>query len=358
MQGFVSRNRAHVFLLLAGGAAACSSNPSQPTVTDPGGPTISCPAPPAPVRAADGSGAIVNFGAPIVALGSTPLTGPTCNPSSGSRFAPGITGVTCTVTDSKARSASCAFPVVVQLPLKLALTRFIAFGDSMTAGEVVSEGFGPKGLRPLQVDKAVSYPTDLQRLLDVRYPGQVPGAFVENDGLSGETTPQGRVRLPTVLSQANQPQVLLLLEGVNDLGGGTSAVTQAVLNLDAMVASAKNRGLRVVVGTLPPQNPIAPTGTGESCVARNGGYAFVTPFNNAVKIMAASESIPVADVYQAFNGDVTTLIDCDGLHPTALGYQAIAQSFFEVITKNFEQASTTTTAIRAFAPLIAPPRRR
>ena len=48
-----------------------------------------------------------------------------------------------------------------------------------------------------------------------------------------------------------------------------------------MVASAKNRGLRVVVGTLPPQNPIAPTGTGESCVARNGGYAFVTPFNNA-----------------------------------------------------------------------------
>src|SRR5205814_3034422 len=109
VQGFLTLNRAHGCLPRAGGAAACRSNPTQPTVTDPGVPTISCPAPPAPVQAADGSGAIVNFGAPIVALGSTPLTGPTCNPSSGSRFAPGITGVTCTVTDSKARSASCAF---------------------------------------------------------------------------------------------------------------------------------------------------------------------------------------------------------------------------------------------------------
>jgi lysophospholipase L1-like esterase len=345
-----------VFLILTGGAAACSSSPPAPTVTDPGGPTISCPAPPAPVQAADGSGAIVNFGAPIAALGSAPLIGPTCNPSSGSRFAPGTTVVTCTVTDSKARSASCAFPVVVQLSPKLALTRFIAFGDSMTAGEVVSEGFGLNDLRTLQIDKALSYPTDLQRLLDVRYQGQVPGAFVENDGLSGETTTQGRVRLQTVVSQANQPQVLLLLEGVNDLSS-TSGVTQAVLNLDAMVSFAKNRGLRVVVGTLPPENPIAPTGTGPSCVARNGGYAFVTPFNNALKIMAAAENIPVADVYQAFNGDVTTLIDCDGLHPTALGYQTIAQSFFDVITKTFEVAPATT-ATPASAPSIAAPHRR
>jgi lysophospholipase L1-like esterase len=346
--------------VLAGGVAAsgCSSSPTTPTVVDPGAPTLTCPAAPASVQATDSMGAIVNFGNATVTGGSTPLTGPTCTPASGTKFATGTTTVTCSVTDSKARAASCSFSVVVQSAPKLSLTRFLAFGDSITAGEVVAEGFGPPAcpgasasstfaplaLRPLQIDYQLAYPTRLNQLLTTRYPSQVPGPFVDNYGCSGETTSAGLVRLRNVLNTYFQPQVLLLLEGTNDLSSTStsSTITQGVIDLDNMVAFAKSRNVRVVVGTLPPQNPVAPTGTGASCVARNGGAPFVAQFNTQIRIMASGENIPVADVFAAFGSNVSTLIDCDGLHPTAAGYQTIAQTFFDVITKTLETQPTTT----------------
>ncbi len=249
----------------------------------------------------------------------------------------------------------------------LAVTQFLAFGDSMTAGEVVSEGYGPPGcfgavstatptvLRPLKIDLTVAYPTDLQSSLRRRYTTQ--SATVQNVGCQGETTAEGLVRLSTVLASASQAQALLLLEGVNDISGGSPFITAAVRNVDAMIRLALSRKLRVIVGTLPPQNAIAPTGSGESCVSRNSGADFVTPFNSALKLMVASEGVPVADIYEAFNGNVSMLIDCDGLHPTAAGYQTISDTFFNTIAKNFE-TSPTTTATPTFAPRVDRTRRR
>jgi lysophospholipase L1-like esterase len=254
------------------------------------------------------------------------------------------------VSDAKARTASCTFNVVVQPPPKLSLTRFLAFGDSITAGEIVGEGIVVQGIgvvRPLLVDPFLAYPADLTRNLAIRYSSQQP--FVENVGRSGETTAQGVARLPTELSAANAPQVLLLLEGANDIGNGDPAtVNPGVQNMDAMVRIGKSRGLRVFVGTLPPQNPNACTGANvpAGCVFRAGGAGNVVPFNNGLKAMAAVENVPLVDVYTAFNGDVTTLIDFDGLHPTANGYQVIANAFSAAIKQNLETAATTTVFTR------------
>jgi lysophospholipase L1-like esterase len=332
-------------------AAACGDSPTQPSPpVDPGAPTITCPSAPASVQATDSSGAVVTYGLATVALGSTPLTGPTCNPPSGSKFPAGSTAVTCTVSDAKARPASCTFNVVVQPPPKLSLTRFLAFGDSITAGEIVGEGIVVQGIgviRPLLVDPFLAYPADLTRNLAIRYSSQQP--FVENVGRPGETTAQGVVRLPTELSAANAPQVLLLLEGANDIGNGDPAtVNPGVQDMDAMVRIGKSRGLRVFVGTLPPQNPNACTGANvpAGCVFRAGGAGNVVPFNNGLKAMAAVENVPLVDVYTAFHGDVTTLIDFDGLHPTANGYQVIANAFSDAIKQNLETAATTTVFTR------------
>lgn len=66
-------------------------------------------------------------------------------------FNAGATRVVCTATDSKNITASCSFNVMVTIPPKIGATAFVAFGDSITAGEVRSEG-SSAGLHTLKVD--------------------------------------------------------------------------------------------------------------------------------------------------------------------------------------------------------------
>jgi lysophospholipase L1-like esterase len=234
----------------------------------------------------------------------------------------------------------------------------------MTAGEVVSEGFGApvcpdvlsttsQGLRPFQIDPQASWPTQLQAMLTRRYLTQTP--VIEDYGCNGESTAAGLVRLRRVLP-ASQAQIMLLLEGANDIVSGPSAIGAAIANLDSMVNYAKGRGLKVVIATLPPENPSAPTTSG-NCSARYQAWQSVAPFNVSLKSMAAQENIPVADIFQALNSNVSTYIDCDGLHPTPAGYEAMAKTFYDVVAKNFE-APSTTTAFPSFAPHVDRVRRR
>ena len=294
----------------------------------------------------------MSYGTPTVAGGSTPFTGPTCTPGSGTGFSVGSTTVTCTVTDFKARASSCTFGVTVLSPPRLSLTRFLAFGDSMTSGEVVSEG----RVRPRIVDPALAWPNDLNRNLAIRYRTQQP--FVVDAGISGETTAQGAARIASTIA-AGRYEVLLLMEGANDIVGGTLAIAAAANNMQSMVRAGKSAGLRVYLATLPPQNPNACTGSAAfpGCISRNGGAPFVVPYNNALKVIAAAESVTVVDVYPAFNGDVTTLIDFDGLHPTGPGYQVIADTFFKSIQQTLE-VPVTTRATALARPSVAAPRRR
>jgi lysophospholipase L1-like esterase len=92
-------------------------------------------------------------------------------------------------------------------------------------------------------------------------------------------------------------------------------------------------------------------------VARNGGAALVVPYNTALKVVAAQESVTLVDVYQAFGGDVTTLIDCDGLHPTSAGYDVIAEAFFRAIQQSLE-VRAAARAPGMTGPTIIAPRRR
>ena len=268
--------------------------------------------------------------------------------------------VSCTVTDAQARTDVCTFNVTVLSPPKLSLTRFLAFGDSITAGEIVSEGFAIVGgarVRPLVVDPYLNYPIFLTQKFAIQYQSQQPRPAVKNAGVPGETTSAGVARLSREIAFADQPQVLLILEGANDLGRDSAVVLPAALNVATMIRTGKASGLRVFVGTLPPQNPAAPNGTGPSCIARNGGAGLVVQYNTALKVVAGQEGVPLVDVYQAFNGDVTTLIDCDGLHPTAAGYDVIAGAFFTAIRQNLEVPTAVTPTSLTNSFVVAPWRR-
>jgi hypothetical protein len=186
--------------------AGCSS-PSSPTSSftlD-----LSCPTTVA-AQSIDGAAVAVAY-SPAAIGGTAPVT-VACNPASGSSFAPGTSTVTCTASDAAAHTKTCAFAVTVSVPPRLTATSFLAFGDSMTAGEVTK----PLTMK-LTVVESASYPTRLKALLTARYTAQT--ISMTNAGKPGERasgTHGGVTRLPGLLAQ-DAPAVVLLMEGVNDL---------------------------------------------------------------------------------------------------------------------------------------------
>lgn len=270
----------------------------------------------------------VSFDAPIAAGGVQPLTF-SCSPPSGSSFPIGTSTVTCTVTDAAQQAATCSFTVKVQGPPRLSVTQLLAFGDSLTAGVI---SLAPTWLVMAETD---AYPFKLRNLLTLRYTQQM--ITVVNDGMNGEFAfPNGRNRLPGELTRY-RPEVLLLMEGTNDLLGGTTGAANALIALTAMVREARGRGVRVLLATIPPQRP----GGRRDAVSK-----MIPGFNDSIRAIAASEGATLVDVYTPLAADLS-LIGVDDLHPTPQGYNVMAQTFFDVIKANLELIQPpVSTALR------------
>ena len=128
------------------------------------------------------------------------------------------------------------------------------------------------------------------------------------------------------------------MEGSNDtLDKDSRKIQPAIDNLRNIVRTAKSRGVKPYLATLPPKNP-----NGCCPINRGGGSALVQPFNDQLKSMAFSENVPVVDVYDALNSDVARYIGPDGLHPTVQGYAKIADTFFAAIMKTLEVPTSGT----------------
>ena len=55
-----------------------------------------------------------------------------------------------------------------------------------------------------------------------------------------------------------------------------------------------------------------------------------------MRIIAAGEGAPVVDLYSALVGNVTLYVGSDGLHLTEVGYQKVAETFFNAIVATLE----------------------
>jgi len=307
-------------------AACTKSNPTSPTPvplpTDP--PKITCPAPQAVTSAIGQLNVTVTYPGPTISGGASPMS-VKCSPPTASSFDLGSTAVKCMVTDAQQRADSCTFSVnVAPAPIpRLSVTTLVAFGDSMTEGSNV--------LLPQAVPiPPGSYPGNLAALLVARYTTQT--FTVLDEGVPGETVENGRLRLPRVLS-SDRPGALLLLEGVNDLNGlGASAIPSVTSSLQGMVRAARASGAVVFWATLPPQRP-------------GGSRAFaptlIEPLNERIRALAPTEGAVLVDLYRDFNGEVNQLLQSDGLHPNAAGYQRMAQSFFTAIRGRLEVITPT-----------------
>ena len=61
------------------------------------------------------------------------------------------------------------------------------------------------------------------------------------------------------------------------------------------------------------------------------GAKWVVALNGRLREIAIGESAVFVDLYQALVSNVVTYIGVDGLHPTEIGYQRIAEAFFTAI---------------------------
>ncbi len=325
-------------LVTALGTACSGSTATSPTPTPPppppppppvaAEPTLACPNPVSASTTAT-TGIAVSYDTPTAEGGQSPVT-VTCTPKSGTMFGIGQASVECTAEDSLARTASCSFPVTVTRIPSISKTRLLAFGDSITYGEVSfpvssSGGLGTS-FKLVQVPSA-AYPTVLGKQLVARYSSQEDSISVANYGLGGEKAVNARDRFFAALNTV-RPDVVLLMEGSNDIAlGEDGAASSAAREIGIMVGEARRRGMFVFLATIAPGRP--------------GGSKTISPilltdYNNRMRSVAGSTGATLVDINAALATDVTRYIGVDGLHPNEAGYAKIAETFYNAIRSQFE----------------------
>ena len=209
---------------------------------------------------------------------------------------------------------------------RLSRTRFLAFGDSFTAGEVTNpSSASSSSIGKLVLVPTASYPSVLQSRLSATYTQQASTIAVINAGEASERILDGRQRFPGVFD-ATRPEVLLIMEGANGLPQVGPDISADVMR--SMVQHAKAGGARVFVGSMIPQvagRPRATTPVGE-----------LLAYNITLRLMSQQEGVVFVDLYNAMLPDAPSVIGSDGLHPNEAGYRFIAQLFLEAIRRELE----------------------
>jgi lysophospholipase L1-like esterase len=185
---------------------------------------------------------------------------------------------------------------------------YLCFGDSITDGSFDTRK--PRG-----------YPNRMEKqLLDLAI-----DARAENHGKGGETTGEGLSRIDKVLDEGGD--ILLLMEGTNDISRGVSVET-TLFNLSEMASRAAEREILPVYATVIPRAPWANV---DSSNKINGRLAA------NLRAQATLEGYRIVDTYAGFfalpglfdNYYYDSQDDPVG-HPNTQGYDVLADIFVPV----------------------------
>lgn len=206
--------------------------------------------------------------------------------------------------------------------------RFLmAFGDSFTEGIssrwVTVDGSGQEQIFSYNV---TGYPQRLFDILRSRYP-EAP-LIIDNQGKAGESVwTAGRDRFKTVMDGGHD--LVILLEGFNDLNSGTS-VSGIIDGLRSIIENAKLKGKKVIICNLTPGKPREDNGQWKAPSLQR-----VQSLNAAIETLKDQQQIPRVDLWGAFGNDYTKFLSPDGLHPNEAGYQRIASAIAEKIIEAY-----------------------
>jgi lysophospholipase L1-like esterase len=322
-------------VLFVGSCGGHSGGPGPSPPIQP--PQIACPSE-VVVKQVPGSSQAVDYPPPTVTGGAPPVT-TNCTRASGSSFPLGTTSVTCAASDAQSRQASCSFNVTLS-GFTIAATKYDAFGDSLTEGEV-----GRPSIVQRFIDTPNAYPTQLQASFDQTYPGQ--GIVVINRGVGGDKV-EKTVNAIRQFVPGDKPDGVLVLSGFNNLtdpckpglAGSTACrsgiddVANGILDCIRKTRESSGDSVKFIfVSTLTPPGP-----TGSQRIDNNA----IVQANNRIKQVAASNHAVLVDAYAAFVGHEADYVNVDGLHLRPAGYQALSDVFFAAIKATVPQTPLLT----------------
>jgi len=214
----------------------------------------------------------------------------------------------------------------VRAPRRVGTT--VAFGDSITDG--FQGTLGPLVPAPDQIDRNTRYPDWLaHRVLDAGRPVSVVNAGISGNELLADGQlpifgPAGLRRFGIDALDVPGVTTVLLLEGINDIGGSAATRDALVAGYRRAISLAHQRGLRIVLGTLTPVEGTLEPGYGA------GGEVTRVAVNRWIRAQRLSDGIVDFDravrdpehpagIRPAYDGG-------DHLHFSAAGYRAMANA--------------------------------
>jgi len=139
-------------------------------------------------------------------------------------------------------------------------------------------------------------------------------------GISGQTTPQMLLRFrQDVISL--QPEVVVILAGINDIAGNTGPSTLEMIedNFSSMVEIAHANGIKVVLSSVLPAYDF-PWHPGMEPAEK------VVKLNSWIKSYAESHNCVYLDYFTSMSDEKHALksdLSTDGVHPNKAGYKVM-----------------------------------
>lgn len=222
----------------------------------------------------------------------------------------------------------------------------VTFGDSTTA---------PRGTLPVYT-----------QLLTEALAAQDPSFKVINAGIGGNNTNQAKARFETdVLSR--KPDTVIIQFGINDSAVDVwkdppathprVALSRFTENLTHFVNSLRQAGVQVILMT---PNPLRWTDKLKRLYGKppyqsddpDGFNVLLSKYADAVRQIAASESVPLVDVDRLFRrygcqeGQSVDDLLLDGMHPNAQGHRIVADAILKGVLKPIRGGATSRNSLR------------
>ncbi|MEO8362291.1 MAG: SGNH/GDSL hydrolase family protein [Vicinamibacteria bacterium] len=216
-------------------------------------------------------------------------------------------------------STTINVPITLPLGSSAQPNVYMAFGDSITNGEPeVGDGQGYRAI--------------LQAMLRAHFGS---GAIL-NEGIDATRSDAGEERLGERLA-ADRPAFTLIFYGVNDYNDRRCNYDLLPCfttdSLRSMIRQIRGAGGHAFIGTITPVNVGYDDRAPES---RNG---WVDLQNFYLRQMADQEGAVIVDLNTAFvkSGIPNVDLFVDHIHPKAVGYQIMAQTWYNAITQAYSR---------------------